>query len=147
MLPKRRTCTDSEITFLLRSHGVYPTVQRIAVAHAFFSDCRHLAAEELFRLLKARGVQVSKATVYNTLNVMAERGIVRAVIADPNRVFFDPNISPHHHFYNEVSGELIDVDASEVQVLGLPALPEGSELQGVDVIIRVRPRSEAASAS
>ena len=142
MPSKPQIYSDSEIALLLRQHGVHPTVQRVALTRALFSRGIHLSAEDLFRIVTASGTHVSKATVYNTLGVLAEKGVIREVIADPNRIFYDPNTSPHHHFYDEVSGELTDVDASEVQITRLPPLPEGAQLQGIDVIIRLRPRSK-----
>lgn len=140
MLSKHSTNTDSEITSLLLRHGIQPTAQRTLIARTLFGHGTHLAAEDLFRLVNADGGRVSKATIYNTLGLFAGKGIIRAVVADPDRVFYDPNTSPHHHFYNEVSGELVDIDASEVRVVGLPPMPEDCELEGVDVIIRLRPR-------
>lgn len=132
------TNIDPEITALLRRHGVNPTIQRVTITSVLFERGTHLSAEELFQLVNAENPNVSKATVYNTLGLLAEKGIVRAVIADPARVFYDPNTDPHHHFYDEATGKLTDIDASDIQVTRLPALPEGSELQGVDVVIRVR---------
>jgi len=143
MLAKHRPYSQSEIGNLLRGHGIHPTAQRVAVACVLFNRGEHLAAEDLFRLVKSSGARISKATVYNTLGALAKKGVIREVIADPSRVFYDPNISPHHHFYDEVSGELTDVDAAEVEVTGLPQLPSGSELQGIDVIIRLRPKAKA----
>ena len=143
MISRSRSYSETEISVLLREHGIHPTAQRVAVASALFNRGMHLAAEDLFRLVKSSGTRVSKATVYNTLGALAKKGVIREVIADPSRVFYDPNISPHHHFYDEVSGELTDVDAAEVEVTGLPQLPSGSELQGIDVIIRLRPKAKA----
>lgn len=133
-----RTCTDGEIEARLRAHGVRPTPQRVLIARTLFAQGTHMAAEELFRLVNADSPHVSKATVYNTLGLLAERGLIRAVIADPARVFYDPNTTPHHHFYDEASGKLTDVDAEEVQITRLPSLPKGAELSGVDVVIRLR---------
>lgn len=97
-----------------------------------------MSAEDVFRAVNAETQHVSKATVYNTLGLLAERGVIREVIADPTRVFYDPNTSPHHHLYDEGTGELTDIDATELKVSGLPELPEGATLQGVDVIVRFR---------
>jgi Fur family iron response transcriptional regulator len=119
---------------------VHPTAQRVAVAYALFNRGTHLAAEDLYQLVKSNGTRVSKATVYNTLGALAKKGVIREVIADPNRVFYDPNTSPHHHFYNETTGELTDISVTEVEVTGLPQLPTGVELHGIDVIFRLRPK-------
>lgn len=139
-----QTVTETTVRSLLREHGINPTTQRVLITQALLARRMHLAAEDLFRVVSAVTPHVSKATVYNTLGLLAEKGVIRAVIADPARVSYDPNTSPHHHFYDEATGELTDIDASEIQITKLPTLPEGAELQGVDVIIRVRRASKAA---
>ncbi len=122
----------------LRQHGVTPTAQRMAVAEVLFSQHDHLCAEEVFERVTALGQHVSKATIYNTLSLFVKKGLVREVIADPARVFYDPNTRPHHHFYDTETGRLIDIDGTHVDVVGLPPLPEGTELEGVDVVVRLR---------
>ena len=69
-----------------------------------------------------------------------ERGLVREVIVDPSKVFYDPNTEPHHHFYNIVSGELTDIPADALQIEGMPQLPEGMLAESIDVIVRIRPQ-------
>ncbi|MFL6621706.1 MAG: Fur family transcriptional regulator [Sulfurifustaceae bacterium] len=133
-----RNYTDSEVSSLLRERGISPTAQRVLITRTLFARGTHLAAEDLFRTVNKDTPNVSKATVYNTLGLLASKGIIREVIADPTRVFYDPNTAPHHHLYDEVSGELTDIDAAEVDISSLPALPENAELRGVDVIIRIR---------
>ena len=81
---------------------------------------------------------VSKATVYNTLGLFTRKGLIREVIVDPSRVFYDPNTCDHHHFYNVDTGELRDIKASELAIETLPELPSGTVADGVDVIIRLR---------
>ena len=130
--------SDTEVAELLRDHGIAATSQRVLIARTILSQGSHVSAEELFRTVNAGSPHVSKATVYNTLGVLAEKGLIREVFADPSRVLYDPNVSPHHHFYDEVTGELTDIDAQGVDVTGLPPLPEGAQLQGVDVIVRLR---------
>ena len=76
--------------------------------------------------------------MYNSLNLFVEKGLIREVIVDPDRVFYDPNTSPHYHIYNVETGALTDVDATDVRIEGLPALPEGMVTEGLDIIIRVR---------
>jgi len=137
--------TPTEITALLRSHDINPTSQRIEIAQALFSRCEHLSAEDVFALVNGESSRVSKATVYNTLGLFAERGLIREVIADPTRVFYDPNIAPHHHFYDTSTGRLMDIPAEDVQIHSLPALPEGMRMEGVDVIVRVRPAMSGAN--
>ena len=133
-----RTITDFDAAALLVQHGIHPTPQRVAVTQTLFSRCVHMSAEDVYREINSVDQLVSKATVYNTLGLLAERGVVREVIANPSKIFYDPNTAPHHHFYNEETGELTDIDGSEVRVEGLPPLPAGADLHGVDVIVRLR---------
>ena len=128
-----------EIAELLRSRDIHPTTQRVIITRLLFDKCTHLSAEDVFRLVNADDRHVSKATVYNTLGLLAKKGVVREVIADPTRIFYDPNTQPHHHFFDVATGELTDISADQIQVSSLPPLPSGARLEGVDVIVRLRP--------
>jgi len=131
-------CSRERVADLLHQHHITPTHQRIEIAYALLSRCEHLSAEQLLAIVNERHAETSKATVYNTLNLFVEKKLVREVIVDPARVFYDPNTTPHHHFYNTDIGELSDIDAGEVEVARLPALPEGMVTEGVDIIVRIR---------
>ena len=123
---------------VLRDHNITPTHQRIEIAHALFSRCEHLSADRILAIVNDRAAETSKATVYNTLNLFLDRKLIREVIVDPSRVFYDPNTAPHHHFYNIDTGELTDIDEADVNISGLPQLPRGMMVEGVDVIVRIR---------
>jgi Fur family transcriptional regulator, iron response regulator len=123
----------------LRAHGINPTHQRIEIAHALFSRCEHLSADQVMAIVNERHSETSKATVYNTLNLFLEKKLIREVIVDPNKVFYDPNTSAHYHIYDIESGKLTDIDAADVRVSGLPPLPAGMVTEGMDIVIRVRP--------
>jgi len=129
---------DEQLLARLAGRGITPTPQRLEVARALFGRCEHLSAEEVHASVNADGRHVSRATVYNTLGLFVSRGLVREVIVDPARVFYDPNTDPHHHFFDADAGRLIDIDGDNVAVTGLPPLPEGTELDGIDVIVRLR---------
>ena len=131
--------SEAEIKDLLRSRDISPTSQRVIITQVLFEKSTHLSAEDVFRLVNADNRNVSKATVYNTLGLLAEKGVVREVIADPTRIFYDPNTQPHHHFFDTVSGKLTDISIDQIHVSNLPPLPQGAELEGVDVIVRFRP--------
>jgi Fur family iron response transcriptional regulator len=133
-----RTYTRDELVGLLRRHGINPTHQRIEIAHALYSRCEHLCADQVLAIVNERHPETSRATVYNTLNLFVQKLMIREVIADPSRVFYDPNTEPHYHLYDVRTGELSDIDAREVQLSGLPDLPEGVVTEGVDIILRVR---------
>lgn len=132
--------TRDQLVDRLRRHGISPTRQRIEIAHALFSRGEHLSADQILVIVNGRDSETSKATVYNTLSLFLEKKLIREVIADPSKVFYDPNTDPHHHLYNVDTGELIDIDAERVEVAGLPPLPDGVIADGVDVIVRVRSR-------
>ena len=96
----------ADVAELLRRHDINPTRQRIEIAHALFSRGEHLSADQVLAIVNDRHSETSKATVYNTLKLFLEKRLIREVIVDPNRVFYDPNTEPHHHFYNVDTGEL-----------------------------------------
>jgi len=131
-----------DIAGMLRTHGILPTQQRLMIARVLFDHVRHYSADQVMTSVNDGRDRVSKATVYNTLGLFARSGLVREIIVDPTRVFYDPNTTTHHHFYNVDTGELIDIDTADLQITGLPDLPAGTVAEGVDVIIRLR--SEAA---
>ncbi len=124
----------------LREFGINPTHQRIEIAYALFSRQEHLSADQIMAAVNTKHSETSKATVYNTLNLFIERKLIREVIVDPSKVFYDPNTHVHHHFYDVASGMLTDIDSDELQLNGLPPLPEGMEVDRIDVIVRIHPR-------
>lgn len=138
--PTRAAYTRDNLANVLRGHGISPTHQRIEIAHALFSRCAHLSADQILAIVNERNAETSKATVYNTLNLFLEKKLIREVIVDPRKVFYDPTTTPHHHFYNVDTGELTDIDVAAISVSGLPELPEGVVTEGVDIIVRIRSR-------
>ena len=131
--------TRESIAQLLRSHGINPTHQRIEIGLALFENAQHPSADDLFAMVNARHTETSKATVYNTLKLFFDKGLVRELIVDANKVFYDPNTSVHHHFYDLATGELTDIPADGVRIEGLPPLPPGTVTEGIDIIVRTRP--------
>ena len=127
---------------VLASRDITPTPQRIEIARILLAKPQHLSAEQVLCALKQGELTVSKATVYNTLGLFAEEGLVREVIVDPSKVFYDSNCTDHHHFYDIDSCTLTDIDAREIGIDGLPDVPEGKMVDRVDVIVRVRSRGK-----
>jgi Fur family iron response transcriptional regulator len=123
---------------LLRAHGINPTRQRIAIARALFRTPGHHCADDVGALVNKERAQTSKATVYNTLNLFVKQGLVREVIVEPQKVFYDANISEHYHYYDISTGQLSDIDAEGISIKGLPATPEGVVTEGIDLVVRVR---------
>ncbi len=136
--------TRSGVLSLLEEHGIMPTPQRLKIASILLERPQHLSADDILGRLRTSRERVSKATVYNTLNLFTERGLVREVMVDPVRKFYDSTTHPHHHFYNVDSGELSDIPDAEVSFRELPQLPEGTERESVEVLIRVRDRKSSS---
>jgi Fur family iron response transcriptional regulator len=130
--------TRPGVRSLIEQHGILVTPQRVEIAGILLERPQHLSAEQIIERLKASDSGVSKATVYNTLNLFAERGLVRELSVDPVRKFYDSTTRPHHHFYNVDTGELSDIPDDQVAFEQLPELPEGTECDSVEVLIRVR---------
>jgi Fur family transcriptional regulator, iron response regulator len=124
----------------LKQAGLRPTRQRLSLARILFSTGdRHVTAEQLHdEALKAE-IPVSLATIYNTLHQFTNAGLLREVVVEPGRSYFDTNTSDHHHFFHEQVGQLEDIPGDQVRLAELPAPPSGTAIRRVDVIVRIRP--------
>lgn len=133
----------SEVIDRLRAAGLRPTRQRIALARLLFdTGDRHVTAEQVHGEAIDCEIQVSLATVYNTLHQFTGAGLLREVVVDPGRSYFDTNTDDHHHFYHERSGELLDIPGDQIRLRDLPEPPEGRAVQRVDVIVRLKSTSD-----
>jgi len=123
----------------LREAGLRPTRQRIELASLLFAQGhRHLTAEALHAEAAKAGAKVSLATVYNTLNQFTDAGLLRQVVVDAARSYFDTNTGEHQHFFVEEEDQLIDIPGEAITVSGVPTPPKGTSLSRVDVVVRVR---------
>ena len=130
----------ADVEARLRAHRVQPTPQRVELGMLLLARPCHVSADQLLLTLRKAGSGISKATVYNTLNLFSRAGIIREVAVNPSRLVYDSNTAPHHHFLDEDSGELADIAPHEIKLRRLPELPAGVEASSVEVIIRVRRR-------
>ena len=130
--------TTARARQILEQRGIRPTSQRLKVAEILLTSPRHLTAEQILASLRQSSGHVSKATVYNTLNLFVEQGLAREIHADPERCVYDSTMVPHHHFQNLDTGEMIDIRPEDLSFDRLPPLPPGTEIESVDVVIRVR---------
>jgi Fur family iron response transcriptional regulator len=122
----------------LRSAALRPTRQRMALTRLLFDgDDRHVTAEALHKEARAADVRVSLATVYNTLHQFTAAGLLREVVVDATRSYFDTNTSHHHHFYCQDTGMLADIPGETIEVGDLPEPPKGTRVDRVDVVVRV----------
>ena len=127
-----------DLAAFLRSRKVTPTAQRLQIAGILFEKDAHFSAEEVFNEVNRTDANVSKATVYNTLGLFVERGLIRKVLLDPSKCFYDSNVAPHHHFCDLDSGEIRDIEPDRISLKDMPDLPEGTCLDSVEVVVRVR---------
>tara|TARA_R110000824_G_scaffold401795_1_gene616720 strand:+ start:59061 stop:59486 length:426 start_codon:yes stop_codon:yes gene_type:complete len=126
----------------LREAGLRPTRQRLALGRLLFDGGdRHVTAEALHDEAQRAGVSVSLATVYNTLHQFTNAGLLREVVVDSARTYFDTNIDDHHHFFIERDGSLMDIAGDDVTIGSLPPAPEGMDIARVDVIVRLHDRA------
>ena len=124
----------------LQAYGIRITEPRRRIAELLLGQPQHRTAEQVTEALRRGGISISKATVYNTLNLFASHGLVRELAVDPRRSWFDSNTARHFHFHDVASGALSDVAVADVQFARLPEPPPGMEVESVEVVIRVRPK-------
>ena len=133
------TVQEAELAERLRVAGLRPTRQRLSLATILFgAGDRHVSAESLHQEAVAARMNVSLATVYNTLNQFKSAGLLREVAFEGDRTFFDTNTSNHFHYFLEETGNLVDIGADDLEVRGLPELPPGTEIDRIDIIVRLR---------
>lgn len=122
----------------LQGAGLRPTRQRVALGCLLFGKGdRHVTAEKLFEEAVAADMPVSLATVYNTLHQFTAVGLLREIAVDGARVYFDTNVSEHHHFMVEDGDGLFDIPGAQVDVSNLPPPPRGMKIARVDVVVRL----------
>jgi Fur family iron response transcriptional regulator len=133
--PSRGPC----LMAVLRMAGLRPTRQRLALAELLFGGPhRHVNAEQLHGEAEAAGVQVSLATIYNSLHQFRQAGLLREISVDASRSYFDTDTTDHHHFFIEDEQRIVDIPSNSIRITGLPDTPEGMVVTHVDVIVRVK---------
>ena len=122
----------------LRNASLRPTRQRLTLAKLLFENGnRHVTAEDLHSEARGVGVNVSLATVYNTLHQFTETGLLREVVVESGRTHFDTNTTQHSHFFYEKSGRLLDIPTEAIEISQLPPTPDGTEIAGIDITIHI----------
>ena len=122
----------------LSSLNIKPTSQRLDIAEIMFCKDQHLSAEDIITILNNSDSSISRATVYNTLNLFADKGLVRRVVIDSSKIYYDSKTTPHSHYFNVDTGEISDFEFEDVKISPLPKLPEHTVQDSVDVIVRVK---------
>lgn len=126
----------------LKAAGLRPTRQRLALAKLLLeAEDRHITAEQLHGEACGAGIKVSLATVYNTLHQFTKAELLREVVVESGRAYFDTNTREHHHIFHEDTGELSDIPDGVISVPHLPEPPEGTVIDRVEVIVRIKSTS------
>ena len=130
----------NQYVYKLRSSGLRPTKQRLMISKLLFGqkETFHFTIENLIKLIKKNlNQKISLATVYNTVNVLKKKGYLKEIPLEGNKTYFDTNTSSHHHFYDEDTEKLIDIDNKEIYVNKVPASPSGKSIKSVEVMVRI----------
>ena len=127
----------SSVISLLQHYKISPTRQRVEIAEFLFQRPQHLSAEKILDGVTNAGNRVSRATVYNTMGLFANKGVVREILIDRERVFYDSNTDVHQHLYNVDTGELTDIYDAELDLVPQPELPQGLKLVDTDIVYKV----------
>ncbi len=130
----------------LREHGIQPSAQRLAVAEFVLQTDSHPSADQVWERVKKRCPMLSRATVYNTLNLFVEKGLLQPLVLSEGRVVFDPRTGAHHHFIDEGTGRIHDVPWEALEVKNLEAL-EGFDVREYQVVLRGRKATQKTTKS
>ena len=121
----------------LKLYGLRPTRARTRIGMMLLDKPKHLSADQVHEKLKQKGYTISKATVYNTLNAFSECGIVSEVTIDPSRIYYDSRTTPHHHFFNIDTGQLVDIASNDMSVKNIPRLPDNTQIQDLEIVVKI----------
>ena len=131
----------NEIVNKLRSSGLRPTKQRILIAKKLFDRNRtfHFTIETLNKKINKKcNKQISLATIYNTVEAFTNAGYLKEILTSKNKSYYDTNITSHHHFYDEGTKELTDINYSQVKLSKVPIPPKGKKIKNLEVVIRIQ---------
>jgi Fur family transcriptional regulator, iron response regulator len=128
-----------DVVLILEEHGIQPSAQRVAVAEYVLATTEHPSADRVWAAVQENFPMISRATVYNTLHLFVEKGLLRELHLAPDSVIFDPNTDRHHHFIDEATGRIYDVPWNQIEVRNAKPLP-GFEVADYQVVMRGRRR-------
>jgi Fe2+ or Zn2+ uptake regulation protein len=128
---------QANVPEILRRHGIQPSAQRLAVAKYVLGTDEHPSAEKVFARVSGTLPMISRATVYNTLNLFVRKGILRQLVLAEGNVVFDPKLEPHHHFVDDATGEIHDIPWEALDVRKVESL-RGVDVREYQVVLRGR---------
>lgn len=123
---------------MLKASPLKLTSQRVNLVKVLFKNGnKHFSAEEVHNLVNKEGLKISLATIYNCLNQFTANGILKMVKTSCDKVYFDTNLTTHHHFFCKTTGKLTDIDAKKVKISKLPKIPDGKKLNSIEVVVNI----------
>jgi Fe2+ or Zn2+ uptake regulation protein len=122
---------------ILRAHGIQPSAQRVAVAEYILETDVHPSADQVWTTVRQYFPMLSRATVYNTLNLFVEKGLVRQHVLAEGKIVFDPKVENHHHFIEEETGRIYDIPWEALKVSQVEKL-NGLDVREYQVVLRGR---------
>ena len=123
---------------LLKSNGITPTKQRLEIADLIFVKNQHFNASDLIDKVKNAGLPISQATIYNTLCLFEQKGLLKTINLNNDHTFFDTNLEPHHHMYNTSNNTLTDISNEKISFSKLPDIPKNLSVEQTEVLIKVK---------
>ena len=129
----------------LRESGLRPTRQRLKICEALFTTDKtfHFTINDLTKIIENKlSEKISLATVYNTVHAFKKKGYLKEIFITRDKAYFDTNISEHHHFFDTKGNELIDIDASQIELKNIPNPPGGKSIKDIDIIINIENDSQ-----
>ena len=131
--------TLNKLKNILKSLSLRPTPQRIAIIETLLNKGdTHVTAHSLEKMLLRKKCNIAKATIYNNLNELSERGFLKKVLVEKDKMWFDTNLSEHHHFYDEEEDSLIDINEKDIKFSKFPHIPKGKKIKSVEIIINIK---------
>ena len=125
----------------LRNSGLRPTKQRLQICEVLFNTERtfHFTINELEKRIKDKiNNKISLATIYNTVEAFTKAGYLKEILTSKSKSYYDTNIKSHHHFYDEATKELTDIDYNQVKLSKVPIPPKGKKIKNLEVVIRIQ---------
>ena len=122
----------------LKENGITPTKQRVELAEIIFRENQHFTTADLIDIASKAGLEISQATIYNTLYLFEKKNILKTIDLQNDCKFYDTNLSPHHHIYNTSTNLLTDIREEEINFSKLPNLPKSLVIEKTEVLIKVK---------
>ena len=135
----RNNSNIKNVKQILKNLKLRPTSQRLAITEMLLKKKDvHVTAYSLEKMMKKNKVFISRATIYNNLNELSNRGFLKKVIVKKDKMWFDTNLSRHHHFYDEEEDQLVDIEEKDINISKFPDVPIGKKIKSIDIIINIK---------